>query len=397
MPQDPDDVTQADVVVIGGGVIGCAIAFHLMEGGFDGSVLVIEPDPSFAAGSTGRSAGGLRQQFSLVENIRMSRYGVEFVREAPARLAVDGDAPDLAFREQGYLFLATEEAMPALAENHALQVAEGARIAALDRDGLAARFPWLALDGLAGGAFGEAGEGWLDPYGLMQALRRKARALGARFLQDRVVGLVRTAGRIEAVETEAGRRVACGAVVNAAGAAAGRVAALAGIDLPVAPKKRQVFVFDCRAELGRPPLTIDPTGVYFRPEGAGFICGKSPEPEDDPDCWDVEVDYALFDEVLWPILAARVPAFEAIRLQSAWAGHYEVNALDHNAVIGPHPEVRNFLFANGFSGHGLQQAPAAGRAIAELIETGGFRTLDLSRFGYARIADNRPLFERGIV
>ncbi|MEQ8602934.1 MAG: FAD-binding oxidoreductase [Marivibrio sp.] len=387
----------ADVAIVGGGVIGWSVAFHLVEGGFDGRVLVIEPDPSFESGSTGRSAGGLRQQFSLPENIRMSRYGLDFVRQAPARLAVDGEAPDLAFKEQGYLFLAPESGMAALTENQAVQTAEGADVALLDRDGLAEIFPWLALDDLAGGAFGRSGEGWLDPYALMQALKRKARSLGAELLQDRVTGIEIAGGRVEALTTEAGRRVACGRLVNAAGAAAGRVAALAGLDLPVAPKKRQVFVFDCREDLAHLPLTVDPSGVYFRPEGAQFICGKSPDPQDDPDCWDDLVDYTLFEEVLWPTLAARVPAFEAIKMQSAWAGWYEVNTLDHNAVIGPHPQVETFLFANGFSGHGLQQAPAVGRAIAELIETGGFRSLDLSRLGYARIAAGAPLFERGIV
>jgi len=390
-------VTRADVAIAGGGVIGWSVAFHLLEAGFDGSVLVIEPDPSFESGSTGRSAGGLRQQFSLPENIRMSRYGLEFLRQAPVRLAVDGDAPDLAFKEQGYLFLAPASGMGALAENHAVQTAEGADVALMDRERLAQAFPWLALDDLAGGSFGRSGEGWLDPYALMQALKRKARALGAALLEDRVTGVESAAGRVEALATAGGRRIACGRLVNAAGAAAGRVAAMAGIDLPVAPKKRQVFVFDCKQDLAHAPLTVDPSGVYFRPEGAQFICGKSPTPEDDPDCWDDLVDYTLFDEVLWPTLAARVPAFEAIKMQSAWAGWYEVNTLDHNAVIGPHPEVENLLFVNGFSGHGLQQAPAAGRAIAELIETGGFRTLDLSRLGYARIAAGAPVLERGIV
>lgn len=386
-----------DVAIVGGGVIGWSVAFHLLEGGFDGSVLVVEPDPSFAAGSTGRSAGGLRQQFSLPENIRMSRYGLDFIRQAPERLALDGDAPDLGFKEQGYLFLAPEEGMAALAENHAVQTAEGADVELMDRARLGQAFPWLALDDLAGGSFGRTGEGWLDPYGLMQALKKKARALGAALLEDRVVAIERDGARVAALRTEGGRTIPCGDVVNAAGAAAGAVAALAGIDLPVAPKKRQVFVFDCREDLGHLPLTVDPSGVYFRPEGANFICGKSPDPEDDPDCWDDEIDYTLFEEVLWPTLAARVPAFEAIKMLSAWAGWYEVNTLDHNAVIGPHPEVGNLYFVNGFSGHGLQQAPAAGRAIAELIETGAFRSLDLSRFGYARIEAGEPLLERGIV
>jgi sarcosine oxidase len=359
---------------------------------------VVERDPTYANGSTGRSIGGIRQQFSVPENIRLSLFGAEFVKEAPAHLAVEGEMPELGFKEQGYLFLASAEGLDALRENHALQVSEGAAIDAYDAEGLADRFPWLNAGDLAGGCFGAANEGWLDPYGLLQAFRKKARSLGATYLEDDVTGLERAGGRIAAVETASGARIACGQVVNAAGAAAGRVAAMAGIELPVVPKKRLVFAFDCReAPAGPLPLTVDPSGVYFRPEGAQFLCGKSPEPEDDPECWDFEIDYDLFEEVLWPALAHRVPAFEAIKMAGAWAGHYEVNLLDDNAVIGPHPEVSNLFFVNGFSGHGLQQAPGAGRAIAELILTGGFRTIDLSRFGYARVAAKAPVLERGIV
>ncbi len=388
-----------DVAVIGGGVVGCSVAYHLLGPmGFDGTVAVIEKDPTYAEGSTGRSVGGVRQQFSTPENIAMSLYGADFARAAAERLAVDGEAgPDPMFREEGYLFLATEETAPVLDANHALQTNHGADIARLDRDGLAERFPWLALDGLVGGGFGRTGEGWLDPYALLQGMRRKAKALGAHFVADRAVGIERADGRVAAVTTEATGRIPCGHAVNAAGAQAGRVAAMAGIDLPVGPRKRTVFVFDCREAPAGCPLTVDPTGVYFRPEGPHFLCGKSPDPADDPECDDFEIAYDPFEEVIWPVLAERVPAFEAIKLVNAWSGHYEVNALDANAVIGPHPDVANFLFANGFSGHGLQQAPAVGRAIAELIVHGGFRSLDLSRFGYERIAAGRPIKERNVV
>jgi len=388
-----------DVVIVGGGVIGCAVAYFLLGPcAFDGTVAVIEPDPSYATGSTGRSAGGIRQQFSLPENIQLSLYGAEFVRAAPALLAHEGDVPALGFKENGYLFLASEEGLSALHDNQAVQAAQGAAILALDREGLSHRFPWLSLHGLAGGCFGTAHEGWLDPHALLQAFRRKARGLGATVRQDRVVDMKRGRdGRIVSVGLEGGDSLPCGQVVNAAGAAAGRVAAMAGIDLPVVPKKRQIFSFDCREAPDGVPLTVDSSGLYFRPEGGGFICGKSPEPDADPECWDFDVDYTLFEEVLWPLLAARVPAFEAIKMGAAWAGHYEVNLLDDNAVIGPHPEISNFHFANGFSGHGLQQAPGAGRAVAEMITRGAFQTLDLTRFGFERVLQKRPLFERGIV
>jgi glycine/D-amino acid oxidase-like deaminating enzyme len=204
---------------------------------------------------------------------------------------------------------------------------------------------------------------------------------------------------MSAVRLAGGERVATPVVVNAAGPAAGRIARLAGIDLPVVPKKRMTYVFDCRNPPERMPLTIDVSGIATRPEGAQFLAILSPPPEADPeaDPADFELDEAPFEETIWPVLAARIPAFEAVKLVRSWAGHYDYNTLDQNAVIGPHPELAGFYFCNGFSGHGVQQSPAAGRAIAELILHGGFRTIDLARFGFQRIAAGRPLAEQNVV
>jgi glycine/D-amino acid oxidase-like deaminating enzyme len=144
-------------------------------------------------------------------------------------------------------------------------------------------------------------------------------------------------------------------------------------------------------------MVIDPSGAYFRPEGEGFICGIAPPPDQDPECLDFDVQHHLFEEVLWPILAARVPGFEALRLQRSWAGHYDMNLLDHNLILGGHPEVDNLLFANGFSGHGMQQSPAVGRALSELVTHGQFRSLDLQAFGWERVLRQRPLLEINVV
>jgi sarcosine oxidase len=387
-----------DVVIVGGGVIGSAIAYFLAgRTDFNGSILVVEKDPTYAEAATSRSAGGVRQQFSTPENIRMGAFGASFIKSIGEHLSVDGEVATLPFVEWGYLFLATEAGLEILRNNHRTQAELGADVLLLSPAELAARFPWLNTADLAGGSYGLSNEGWTDPYGLLQAFRRKARALGVTYLADEVVAIGHDARKVTSLTLKGGTTLACGALVNAAGYHAHKIAAAAGIELPIRPRKRFVYVFDCRAPIERAPLLIDPTGVYFRPEGASYICGVSPPEDDDPDCTDFELDYRLFEEVIWPTLAHRVPAFEAIKLARAWAGHYDYNTLDQNAILGPHPELANFYFANGFSGHGLQQSPAVGRAIAELIAYGAYRSLDLRRFSYARVLNNEPIIEINVV
>ena len=387
-----------DVVIVGGAVMGSAIAYFLLANpAFGGRVLVVERDPSYAACATTRSWGGVRQQFSLPENIKMSIFGIDFVKAAPETLAVEGLAPDLAFRNNGYLFLAGPKGLPTLAANIELQQSLGASVDLLTTAEVMQAFPWLQTEGVAGAGFGGDREGWIDPYALLQAFKAKARSLGAQYLEDEAVAIIQRGPAVSAVVLRGHGEVACGSLVNAAGPQAGAFAALAGIELPVQPRKRMSYVFDCRDSLPAMPLTVDVSGLAFRPEGQHYIAIKSPADDNDPDCPDLEEDYAPFEEVIWPLLAARVPAFEAIKLQRAWAGHYDYNSFDQNAVIGTHPELKGFFFCNGFSGHGLQQSPAAGRGLAELIIHGAYRSLDLSRFGYERLAEGRPLKEANIV
>jgi FAD-dependent oxidoreductase domain-containing protein 1 len=391
-------VHQYDAVIIGGGVVGSAIAYFLAGPlAFKGSIAVIEKDPAYEAAATPRSAGGIRQQFSTPENIQMSQFGAAFIKSIGEHLSVEGEIADVPFIEWGYLFLATESGLETLRTNHTTQTSLGAKVALLTPSELKARFPWLNVEDLAGGCYGLANEGWTDPYGLLQAFRRKARALGVTYLADEVVDLDRAGNRIAGVTLRDGGRIGCGAVVNAAGYHAHKIAAAAGIELPVRPRKRMVYVFDCRDKPERMPLTIDPTGVWCRPEGAAFICGVSPSEAEDPEATDFEVDYRPYEDVVWPTLAHRIPAFEAIKLSRAWVGHYDYNLLDQNAILGRHPELENFYLANGFSGHGLQQSPAVGRAIAELIVHGRYRSIDLSRLGYERILKGTPLLELNIV
>jgi glycine/D-amino acid oxidase-like deaminating enzyme len=310
---------------------------------------------------------------------------------------VDGEVPAVGFHERGYLFLATEAGRAILQSNHAIQKAEQVDAVLLTPEQLQQRYPWMQVDDLAAGSLGLSGEGWLDAYGLMQGLRRKAISLGVQYRQSRVQSLNREGRRVVSATLSDGSTVACGTVINTAGTGAPALARTAGIALPVQSHKRSIFYFQSSAAVPGCPMVIDPTGAYFRPEGEGFICGVAPSPEDDPECFDFEVQHTLFEEVLWPTLAARVPGFEALRVQRSWAGHYDMNALDHNVILGAHPEVDNLLFANGFSGHGMQQSPAVGRALSELVTYGSYRTLDLKVFGWERVLKNEPLHEINIV
>jgi glycine/D-amino acid oxidase-like deaminating enzyme len=387
-----------DVVIVGGAVHGASVAYHLAaDPTFGGSVLMVEKDPSFQFAATALSAGSVRQQFSSAINIAISLYGIDFLRKAGQRLEVDGEQPDIGLTEGGYLFLATATGAATLTRNHALQTELGADILHLDRAALEARFPYLATEGIAAGAWGRSGEGWFDGYTLMQALRRKARALGVHTLTGEVATIEREGSTATGVRLVDGTAITAGTLVLAAGTGTPRLAERAGVALPVEAKKRMVFTFACREPLAGFPLLIDPSGAYVRPEGDLYLCGMAPPEDDDPPATDFTVDHAFFEETLWPILAARVPAFERIRPGRAWAGHYDVNTFDHNAIVGALPGFANLHVATGFSGHGLQQAPAVGRVIAELIVHGRYLSLDLSPLGCARIAAGRPLVEENVV
>jgi FAD-dependent oxidoreductase domain-containing protein 1 len=389
----------ADVVIVGGAIIGSAVAtFLASRADFDGRIMVVERDPSFRTSSTTLSAASIRLQFSTPLNIEISRFGIDLIKHPDRYLAVDGEVPEVDFVENGYLFLATEAGLPTLRHNHAIQRAFDVQVRLLEPDELRGRFDWMRTDDLAGASLGLADEGWFDAHALLQGFRRKARSLGVRERVGEVTGLDRDGDRVSAVRLADGSIIEADWVVDAAGPRAADVAALAGIELPVRPRKRHVYHFEAPISLGAAPLTIDPSGVYLRPEGAAYIAGFSPrDGEADPDTLDLDADRGRFESHVWPALAHRVPAFDRLRLLDTWAGHYEVNTLDANAIIGPHPVIRNLLFANGFSGHGLQQAPAVGRGLAEWMSTGRYETLDLRPLGYERIARDAPIRELNVV
>ncbi|MBN7783603.1 FAD-binding oxidoreductase [Ponticoccus gilvus] len=396
-----------DVVIVGGAVIGSSVACYLSGAeGFDGRVLVVERDPSYAQASTALSAASIRTQFSNAINVAISQYGAEVIRDFATRMACGDDRPDLNFHEGGYLYLAaTPEQERTLRENHAVQRACGADVVLWSPEELARAFPHLNTGDIRLASYGQSGEGWFDNTGLMNGFRNRARAQGVDYIRDEVTGLARAGNRITHVTLASGRTLACGTVVNAAGPRAAQVARMAGLHIPVEPRKRTVFLYDCarspegsaRVNHGRLPLMIDPSGVYCRPEGRYFMTQCPPEDDRAVDTGDFDPNHTEFEERIWPVLAARSEAFEAIKVIRSWAGHYAWNRLDHNMIVGPHPEVPNMLFANGFSGHGLQQAPATGRAVAELIVHGTYRTLDLSPLGVDRILTGTPFLEKNVI
>ncbi|BBE71119.1 NAD(P)/FAD-dependent oxidoreductase [Oharaeibacter diazotrophicus] len=388
-----------DVVIIGGAVTGSSVAYHLAaDPAFGGRVLVVEKDPTYQACASALSAASIRQQFSTAVNVEISLYGIRFLREIGERLAVGDERPVVDLHEGGYLFLATAAGRPVLEENHALQTRLGADILFLEPEQLVERFPWLAVDDVVAGCWGRTGEGWFDGYGLMQAFRKKARSLGVEYRATSAAAVVTEGGRVTGVRLADGEVISCGAVVNAAGRGGREIARSAGCDIPIEVKKRMIFTFKCADEVRNCPLLIDPNGTYVRPEGDGFLCGSAPPEDRDPEFdGDFTVDWPLFEELIWPTLATRVPAFERIRPGRAWAGYYDMCAFDHNVLLGRAPDVDGLYLANGFSGHGLQQSPAVGRGLAELIVHGRYTTLDLSELDPARVAAGRRVAEKNVV
>lgn len=391
--------TNQKIVIIGGGAMGCATAYFLTrDPAFKGEVVVIERDPTYTRASSALSASSIRQQFSTPINIALSRFGFEFIENAPENLAIGDDRPALALHEGGYLVLAGEGGADTLRAIHAVQVAENAPIALLNPAELKQKFPWLNVEGISLGAAGLAKEGWFDAYGLMQGMRKKARAQGAKFIHAEAIGFEHSGDTITAVKLDTGEILACDCVVNACGPWSGKLGDIIGVDVPVRARKRNVFVFTCKEPPQNMPLIGDPSGIWVRPEGDRFICGTTPKDgEPDPDDLPLDVDYQQFEDVLWPALAERVPAFENIKQAGAWAGYYEVNPIDHNGLVGKHPARKNLYLACGFSGHGMQHSPGIGRGMAELLMHGKFLTLDLSPLSYDRIARGEPMHEINVI
>jgi glycine/D-amino acid oxidase-like deaminating enzyme len=389
-----------DVVIIGGAIMGSSTAWWLTEMGFSGRVLVIERDPSYEKAATALSFSCIRQQFSTELNIRISQFGAHFVQSLRQRMGGDDRVPELKIQNFGYLYLADTAAFAdVLRANQAVQVAAGAGTRLLTPDQIKAEFPFYSVDDLVLGSLNTKDEGYFDGYTVFDWFRRKAREAGVDYVADEVVGLDLSGGRVTGVRLASGRRVGCGVVVNASGTRGAKVAAMAGIAIPIEPRKRYNWVIQAETPLDRPlPLTIDPSGVYVREVGGGtYTAGGHADVDPAVAFDDFAMDPEIWLDKIWPVIATRIPAFEAVKVVNEWAGQYDYNTLDQNAITGPHPEIGNFLFLNGFSGHGLQQSPAMGRATAEWILHGGYRTLDMRPFHYDRVAAGQALVEAAII
>ncbi len=389
-----------DLIIIGGAMIGSSAAFWTARNpDFKGRILVVERDPTYQWASTTHTNSCIRQQFGSEINIRISQFGVDFIHNFKDYMD-DPEAPSIRLHDFGYLYMADTQAFAdVLIDNAKMQNRLGAGTRIMTPDEMAAEWPFYDLDGIILGSHNPLNEGYFDGGTIFDWFRKKSRALGVEYIHNEVTGITRQGSRITAVTLASGETISAGTIINASGPRGNATAKMAGLDIPVEPRRRFTFIFDAADPLPKDlPLTIDPSGVHVRTDGRYYMAGCPPDDGDPAVAFDdFRMDHELWENKVWPSIATRVPAFERVKLINSWVGHYAYNTLDQNAIVGPHPDIDNFLFANGFSGHGLQQAPAMGRGLSELVIYGAYTTLDLSPLGMARIIRNEPLLERAII
>ena len=394
--------TTYDVVIVGGAKIGSSVAWFLSNNpDFDGSILVVEKDPTYEFSSTAHTNSCMRQQFSREINVKISQFAAEFVNNFQAFFDNDDRVPPIHFQSYGYMYLAdNEEFANTLRQAQSLQAKCGAGTQTMTAEEIKRDYPFYNVDDIICGNHNLINEGYYDGNTVFDWWKRSAREKGAEYLTNEVIGMTKNANgsKVESVTLATGEVVSCEKVVNASGPRAVLTSRMAGIEIPVEPRKRYTYIFEAAKPLDRDlPLTIDPLGVHMRSEGTYYLAGCPPDVDLAVDYDDFVQDHSLWEDKVWPTIANRIPQFEAIKLINAWVGHYAYNTFDRNAILGAHNDVENFIFVNGFSGHGFQQAPAMGRGTAELITYGEYRSLDLTPFDYVRIVKNEPFVEAAVI
>ena len=382
-----------DVLIIGGGVIGCSIAYHLTKRGCR-NVVVVERN-TIGSGSTAKAAGGFRQQFSYEANVRLAMYSINFFEHFHERLELPPDAEGVDFHQIGYLFLlSTPEAFTTFERSAALQQRLGLPVEVLTPEQVGRRWPWLSVNDIVGATYCPT-DGYGSPHEVIQAFATQAQRLGASFVEGaEVSAIMRKAARIMTVETNQGS-FSPGSVIICAGPWSGELGRLAGVEIPVQPLRRMCFVTDPFDAIPQDaPMTIEmPNTFHFRPEGAGFMLGTSDQ--DEPYGFHTTMRWEWLERVMEDA-AKRVPVLEQAKIHHGWAGLYETSP-DHNAILGPIPGVENLLVATGFSGHGVMQSPATGMIMSEFILDGKAHTLDVSDLGIERFSTGRLHPEKHVI
>ena len=391
-----------DVIIIGGAVYGSAIAWFLTKNSnFYGKILVVEKDPSYEFSSTARTNSCIRQQFSTKINIQISQFGADYISNFRTYMNEIPDIPNLSIQNFGYMYLAnTEEFAKVLRQNQKIQASENAETKYMSAREISRDYPFYNVKDIVAGNHNLKNEGYFDGNTIFNWWKKCAKKNKVEYVHNEVCSmkLNELKNRVNSITLKSGEVIFCGKVINAAGPYASKVSLMAGIKIPVEPRKRYSFVFKAEKPLDQDlPLTIDPSGVTMRSDGQNYLAGCPPDYDPAVDYEDFTSDHSIWENKVWPKVAHRIPQFESIRLINSWVGHYAYNVLDQNAIVGYHSDVKNFIFANGFSGHGFQQSPAIARGVSELIIYNEFRSLDLSPFHFSRITNNKPFIETAII
>ncbi|MEM6661129.1 MAG: FAD-binding oxidoreductase [Pseudomonadota bacterium] len=399
LPTEAPAHSSYDVVIIGGAMMGSSTAWWLSRNpDFDGRILVVERDPTYEFAATSLTNSCIRQQFSSEINVQISQFGAEFIHEFKDFMQ-DEEAPEILLRSFGYLYLAGDQAMAdTLIASQKVQESLGSATRILSAEEIVKKWPFYNPDGILLGSHNPVDEGYFDGGTIFHWFRKKAREQGVEYIGNEVAAIDSSNGSVSAIHLKSGEKVEAANIVNSSGTRGPKMAAMIGAELPIEPRRRYTYIFTIEEPLGQDlPLTIDPSGCHMRWDGANFLAGCPPFDDHPMDVEDFAYEDEIWEEKLWPALANRVPVFERVRVLNSWVGHYDYNMLDYNAIIGPHPDIPNFFFMNGYSGHGLQQSPAMGRAMSELLTYGEYKSIDMSPMGYERVLTKTPLVEKAVI